>query len=155
MKDINKKKELISNICASQYFGVLATSRENKPYTTIVAFVLDDDLQNLYFSTPRDTKKFSQLSSNKAVSFLVHNSSNNPEDLSKAVGITITGKAFELPKKASQKSIETFLVKHPQMKEFIHSENTAFIGLSIERYDIVERFQNVTVLRLKSKVVEI
>lgn len=147
MSNIEAAKKKIIDITSKQLFGVLATCENNKPYTTIVAFHLSSDLETLYFATPRDTKKFRQLSSNTAVSFFIHNSSNLHEDTSQASGITITGEALELP--ANNLLLENFLSKHPQMKGFLSSENTAFISVKISRFDIVERFQNVTVLEMK------
>ena len=147
MNTIESVKKKIIDITSKQLFGVLATSENNKPHTTIIAFHLSSDLETLYFATPRDTKKFRQLSSNTAVSFLIHNSSNLHEDTSQASGITITGEALELP--VTYLLLEKFLSKHPHMKRFISSENTAFISVKISRFDIVERFQNVTVLEMK------
>lgn len=151
MKDMNRITKLLNQISHTQFFGVLATSKDNNPYTTLVAFLLDDDLKTLYFVTPKDTKKFGQLSSNEAVSLLIHNSSNKPEDTSEAVGITISGRAADLSKSSAAIPLKRFLSKHPQMKEFALNENNAFIAVKINRYDIVERFQNVTVLKIDSE----
>jgi len=151
MKDMSRITQLLNQISHTQFFGVLATSKDNNPYTTLVAFLLDDDLKTLYFVTPRDTRKFGHLSSNGAVSLLIHNSSNKPEDTSEAVGVTISGKAAELSKPSAAIPLKMFLDKHPQLKEFTTLENTAFIAVKISRYDIVERFQNVTVLKIDNQ----
>ncbi len=148
MKSLDEVRSLIDNICRTQFFGVLATCVENNPYTTLVAFALEEDLGRLFFATPRDTKKYTHLTANSSASFLIHNSSNVPEDITKAVGITISGKATELSKEGARECVDHYLAKHPQMREFTLSENTAFVSLEIERFDIVERFQNVTVIRM-------
>lgn len=149
MKNIETTINKITGITSEQLFGVLATSRDNHPYTTLLAFHLSEDLKNLYFATPKDTRKFRELSSNPAVSFFIHNSCNLSEDLSQALGITITGEASELSKDRDDPGLNIFLEKHPQMKKFIFWENTAFIRVKVKRLDIVERFQNVTVLEIK------
>lgn len=149
MKSLNEIKSLIDNICRTQFFGVLATSLEDKPYTTLVAFALEEDLKRLFFATPRDTKKYTHLTANSSASFLIHNSSNVPEDITNAVGITISGRAIELSKETASLCVDHYLSKHPQMRDFTLSENTAFVSLEIERFDIVERFQNVTVIDMK------
>jgi len=155
MNKIDRVKKIIRDISGEELFGVLATVKGSAPYTTLVAFVLQDDLKKLFFATPRDTKKFKHLTDNELVSFLIHNSTNSPEDTGNAIGITITGRASEHSKKSSKELIDLYLSKHPQMGEFVFSLNTAFICIDIERYDMVERFQNVTVLNMKDQVIDL
>ena len=148
-------KKTIRDVAAGELFGVLATEKNGTPYTTLVAFVLQDDLKRLFFATPRDTKKFKHLTVNERVSFLIHNSTNSPEDIGSALSITITGRAAELSKGVSRESVASYLGKHTQMRDFLFSPNTAFISIDIERYDMVERFQNVTVLKMKEQVIDL
>lgn len=148
MNKIDRLRNTIKNITSKELFGVFATSVNDVPYTTLIAFVLQDDLKKLFFATPRDTKKFKDLRINEKVSFHVQNSNNSPEDISSAVGITITGKASECLKNKSEEAIISYLLKHPQMEEFIYSLNIAFISVEIEKYNVVEKFQNVTVLKV-------
>lgn len=155
MNKADRVRKVIRDVTAGELFGVLATERNGAPYTTLVAFVLQDDLKKLFFATPRDTKKFKHLTVNERISFLVHNSTNSPEDIGSAISITITGRASEHSKESSQEPVASYLGKHPQMKEFLHSPNTAFISVDIERYDMVERFQNVTVLKVKEQVIDL
>jgi len=155
MNKIDRLKNTIRNMASKELFGVFATSVSDVPYTTLIAFVLQDDLKKLFFATPRDTKKFKNLTINEKVSFHVQNSNNSPKDIGSAIGITITGKASECSKNKSEEAITSYLLKHPQMREFIYALNTALISIDIERYDVVERFQNVTVLKVKEQVIEV
>lgn len=155
MNKADRVRKLIRDIAAGQLFGVLATESEGVPYTTLVAFLLQDDLKKLLFATPRDTKKFKHITANERVSFHINNSSNSPEDIGNATGITLTGRASESSKEHSEKAVALYLSKHPQMREFLHSPNTAFISMDVERYDVVERFQNVTVLKMKEEVMDL
>jgi uncharacterized pyridoxamine 5'-phosphate oxidase family protein len=155
MNKINRLKNTIRNITSEELFGILATSVNDVPYTNLIAFVLQDDLKKLFFATPRDTKKFKNIIANKKISFHVHNSKNSYEDTGNAIGITITGRAFEYSKENSEKVKDLYLLKHPQMKEFFYAINIAFISVDIERYDVVEKFQNVTVLKMNEQVVKL
>lgn len=155
MNKTNQLKNVIKNISSKELFGVLATSVNDLPYTNLIAFVLQDDLKKLFFATPRDTKKFKNLIINEKVSFHIQNTKNSLDDIGNAVGITITGKASECSKNHSKEAIAIYLLKHPQMREFIYSLNTALISVDIERYDVVERFQNVTVLKVKEQVMKL
>ncbi|WP_321329878.1 pyridoxamine 5'-phosphate oxidase family protein [uncultured Ilyobacter sp.] len=146
MKSIKDLKNLISKVSSRQLFAVLATSHENQPYTSLVAFALTKDLKNLVFITPRDTRKFQYLSENNNVSLMIDNSENQNVDISKAVGITITGKSRDSSGEEKEKLLNLFISKHPQMNEFAFSKGCAVISVDIKRYDVVERFQNVSVL---------
>ncbi|GLI56109.1 hypothetical protein PM10SUCC1_16230 [Propionigenium maris DSM 9537] len=152
MNKTDRIKKVIRNIAAKQLFGVLATEGEGVPYTTLVAFALQDDLKKLFFATPRDTRKFKHITANERISFHINNTSNSPEDIGSAAGVTLTGRASESSKEHSEEATALYLSKHPQMEEFLHSPNTAFISVEVERYDVVERFQNVTVLKVKEEV---
>lgn len=148
MNKINKLKSTIRNITTEELFGVLATSVNDLPYTNLIAFVLQDDLKKLFFPTPKDTKKFKNLTLNKKISFHIHNSKNSYNDTEDAVGITITGNAIEYLEENSTKIKDLYLLKHPHMKEFLYAPNTAFICVDIERYDVVENFQDTSVLEI-------
>ncbi|WP_320047934.1 pyridoxamine 5'-phosphate oxidase family protein [uncultured Ilyobacter sp.] len=146
MKNIKELKNLISKVSSRQLFAVLATSHENQPYTSLVAFALTEDLKNLVFITPRDTRKFQYLSENNNVSLMIDNSENQKVDISKAVGITISGKSRDSSGEEREKLLDLFISKHPQMNEFAFSKGCSVVSVDIKRYDVVERFQNVSVL---------
>lgn len=155
MNKIDRLKNIIRDINSKELFGVLATSVNDVPYTNLIAFILQEDLKKLFFATPRDTKKFKNITINEKVSFHIQNTKNSLEDIGNAIGITITGKASECSKNKSEEAMTSYLLKHPQMKKFIYSLNTALISIDIERYDVVENFQNVTVLKVKGQVTEV
>ena len=146
MKSIKELKNLISKIGSKQLFAVLATSNKNQPYTSLVAFAITEDLKKLVFITPRDTRKFQYLSENNRVSLMIDNSENQKVDISKAVGITITGKSRDSSGKERETLLNLFISKHPQMNEFAFSKGCSVVSVDINRYDVVERFQNVSVL---------
>ncbi|WP_372714298.1 pyridoxamine 5'-phosphate oxidase family protein [Ilyobacter sp.] len=151
MKNIKELKKLISKVSSRQLFAVLATSYENQPYTSLVAFALTEDLKKLIFITPRDTRKFQYLSENNMVSLMIENSENQKVDITQAVGITITGKSRDSSGEEKEKLLKTFISKHPQMEEFAISKGCSVVSVDINRYDVVERFQNVSVLEFDEK----
>ncbi|WP_319371652.1 pyridoxamine 5'-phosphate oxidase family protein [uncultured Ilyobacter sp.] len=149
MKSIKELKKLIDKVSSQQLFAVLATSHKNQPYTSLVAFAITKDLKKLVFITPRDTRKFNYLSENNMVSLMIDNSQNQKMDLSQAVGITISGKSKDSFGKEREDLLKIFLLKHPQMDEFALSKGCSVVSVDISRYDVVERFQNVSVLEFE------
>jgi hypothetical protein len=45
-----------------------------------------------------------------------------------------------------------YLTKHPYLDAFAHSPSCEFIDIRVERYIMVERFQNVTEYRIEHEL---
>ena len=68
----------IKALLSEQRLGVLSTHYEGQPYASLVAFVASSDLGNLFFATPRATRKYRNLSHDDRASFLIDNRQNLP-----------------------------------------------------------------------------
>lgn len=152
MKSIPKLRLLLDEVFATQNFASMATLQKNGLHNCLVAFSVSEDLKTIYLCTPRTTRKYANLLENPTVSMLVHNSSNKAADLKNAVAVTIAGKAEEVDDKDRQSARESFLGKHPYMKEFVLAQNTALIRVHVTRYDIVTHFQDVTILDIEKSL---
>ncbi len=144
MKD-NKKKILndISELFESQGLAVLSTQKNNQPYSSLVAFAASSDLESFYFLTPNTTRKYENLTANPKVSILVNDSRNRADDIYNAVSVTGTGVSEVIDKLTEQKALDLYLKKHPHLKDFSKAPTTAFIRITMKRYFMVTRFQNV------------
>ena len=76
-EDIRKR---LNTLFQKQHLAVLSTQQDGQPYASLVAFVVTDDLEYLYFVTPKTTRKFENLSANPRVAFLVNDSVNREDD---------------------------------------------------------------------------
>lgn len=150
MKSIGKLRFLLNEVFATQNFASLATLQKNGLHNCLVAFSVSEDMKTIYLCTPRTTRKYANLLENSTVSMLIHNSSNQAADLKNAVAVTVAGKAQEVSKKDRQSARQSFLKKHPYMKEFVLAKNTALIRVHVTRYDIVTHFQDVTILEIEN-----
>ncbi|MCG8549455.1 MAG: pyridoxamine 5'-phosphate oxidase family protein [Desulfobacterales bacterium] len=133
----------ITELFESQNLAVLSTQKDSQPYSSLVAFAARPDLKYFYFLTPNTTRKYEHLTVNPKVSILVHDSRNQADDFYNAVSVTGTGISKEIDKRVAQKELEFYLKKHPDLKEFSRAPTTAFIRISIKKYFMVNRFQNV------------
>ena len=61
------------DLIKNQEFGVLTTSFNNNPYSTLVAFIFDERANSVFFVTSHYTRKFQYIESNNKVSFFVDN----------------------------------------------------------------------------------
>jgi nitroimidazol reductase NimA-like FMN-containing flavoprotein (pyridoxamine 5'-phosphate oxidase superfamily) len=141
-------RQAIHELLQQQQLGVLSTVGGDTPYASLVAFVVSDDDRSLYFVTPRTTRKFANLTANARVAMLVNNSINHPEDFHQAAAVTAIGKAQPVGAMKLDAVRRRYLAKHPYLEAFAHSPSCEFVGIKVERYIMVERFQNVTEYRI-------
>ena len=149
MTEKTRIQEEISRLLSSQRLGVLSTRLlSSGPYSSLVAFSESEDLSCLYFSTPRTTRKFNNLLQDKRVSMLIDNRSNRISDFHLAVAATALGDADAVPREKSETLLQSYLTKHPYLKDFARSVSCALVRIRVRRYILVERFQNVTELHM-------
>ncbi|MFH1982094.1 MAG: pyridoxamine 5'-phosphate oxidase family protein [Pseudomonadota bacterium] len=148
MQQIETIRQNIHALLREQQLGVLSTIGENAPYASLVATAVSDDDRYLYFVTPRATRKFANLSVNPQVALLVNNSMNRPEDFHRAMAVTATGTVVSTPPADRDKILSRYVAKHPYLEDFARSPNCALVVVRVERYILVQRFQNVTEYRV-------
>ncbi len=151
MSEDSEAREMIRNLLQSQLFCVLSTNLKegNFPYSSLIAFLHSDDLSAIYFTTARNTTKFTNLLSDPRVGIFFDNRTNNLDDVQGAITATVLGKVEELDKENNKEIISEFKNKYPRLTEFIDSDKTAFLKIQIERYVIVYEFQKVLRLIFK------
>jgi len=140
LKNTEQKLKKLFN---EQRFAVIATQEKNEPYTNLVSFITEKDLKKIYFPTSKNSRKFKNLSRNSKISILIDNRKNNPKDVKNAMAVTAVGITKE---NNSLKILRQFLKKHPYLKKFVNSSNNIIIEIIVEKYIIVDNFQNVEIV---------
>lgn len=149
-KHMKHTLEQISTLFDSQHLAVLSTQINGQPYASLVAFASSDNLEHIFFLTPDTTRKYNNLITNTKVAILVNNSQNKANDIYNAVSVTGTGTAFVVEKTTRQKYLDIYLQKHPHMKIFSAAPTTALVCVTINRYFMVNQFQNVVEIQVTS-----
>ena len=90
----------------------------------------------------KDTRKYKNLINYPLVSALVTDRKNSYLDITDATALTALGKV-QLINENIEMYMELFISKHPYMEDFIKSPNCALFIVNVERYILVENFQNV------------
>ncbi len=139
-------KNIVRGIFASQSLAVLATEKENIPYINLIVFIADKDLTWLVFATNRSTRKFENIMANPSVALLIDNRCKYDFDTNKTVVVSVLGKAEGLLDFEKAKLREQYLDEHPHLKDFITSSDCVFVKVKIEKYIIVQKFQEVSEL---------
>ena len=138
-------KEKIKKLFKEQRFAVIATQGKTEPYTTLVSFLVGRDFKKIYFPTFKNTRKFKNLSEHSRISILIDNRGNKPKDIEKAITVTAVGETTVVK---DSKIVNLFLKKHSYLKEFISSKDCAMIEIDIEKYIVVDNFQDVKIIDL-------
>jgi heme iron utilization protein len=139
--------ERLQALNTHEYFAVLATDDGQRPYTSLVSFALTPDTKKIIFATPRNTRKYTNIVRSANVALLIDNRSKIKKNLLKTEAITIIGIAKPVKKgKTWDELARIFLIKHPDLTEFLNSSTTALMAVDIAQCVHVSRFQTVSVL---------
>jgi hypothetical protein len=81
---------------------------------------------------------------------MIDNRSNVPEDIANAMAATATGSVDIVSENESINLLSVYLQKHPHLAEFAKSPSTRLIRLNVFCYYVVNRFQNVVELHMRT-----
>jgi nitroimidazol reductase NimA-like FMN-containing flavoprotein (pyridoxamine 5'-phosphate oxidase superfamily) len=149
----NKEKQALAKIkilCESQSLAVLATQKNDQPYASLVAFAATENLEQIIFLTPNTTRKFDNIDNNFKVAVLINDSKNQADDIHNAISVTATGTAAAIYGHEKDELLEVYLKRHPHLKTFSAAPTTAVIRVTVDRYFMVSRFQNVVEIQVTS-----
>ncbi len=137
--DKQEAKKRIRGMLCTQKLAVLATQGKNVPHTSLITFWAED-VDQIFFATSKNTRKFYNLIKSSTVSLLFDDRSSQ-QHLLEASAVTATGQAEVAGKQEPQARL--FLNKNPQLQAFFGQSSTAFIRVRIAQYDLVTNFGNV------------
>jgi general stress protein 26 len=148
-KDETSIREAVTRLFAKQKLACLATSKSEKPHTSLVAFAATADLKTILFATTKSSQKYTYLKANDRVSMLVDDRTNHVTDFKEGTAITAIGRAKELDEHGKNTYLKLYVEQHPQLKEFAESGQSSLFGVEVETYRVVTRFQQVDELHMK------
>lgn len=140
-------KTAVKRLLAQQHYGVLATESDSgAPHLALMAFVSVDDLAGIVCVTPRHTRKFVHICQRPAVAFLVDDRTDHSNRLMSIITVEAQGCAAELIPERVSDYRALFLAKYPHLSNFVTATSSAMLRIAVERYDVVNHFQQVLVL---------
>jgi len=148
--DAEKIRSALENLFKSQNLAVLATHENGQPYTSLMAFAGSEDLKALYFVTGQATRKYANLMGDPRAAMMIDNRSNAPADIADAMAATATGSVDIVSENERINLLPAYLQKHPPLAEFAKSPSTRLIRLNVFCYYVVNRFQNVVELHMRT-----
>ena len=148
MQGGDKIRQRIVQLFASQKLAVLSTHHKGQPYASLIAFTSSDDLKELFFATPRATRKYANLKTDPRVALLIDSRSNQDSDIHRAIAVTAVGKAAEVTESEREKVLKLYLSKQPHLEEFVKSPSCALVQVTVATFYVVSRFQKVMELHV-------
>jgi len=140
--------DTVQTLLNTQIQGVLATQREQQPYTSLMAFAVTSNLRHILFATYRATQKYTNLLANPRVSLLIDSRCNAASDYRDAVAISAQGQAHQVGVDRHAELLQLYLTKHPGLRDFVTAPDCVLLQLDVECYYVVSQFQNVAELRV-------
>ena len=135
--------DAVRRLVEGQKFGVLATRTGESPYLSLVALAASPDLSRLFFATSRATSKYANLTSDGRVAVLVDDRTNRDADLAHASALTVLGDAHEVEGASRERGLAWFSAKHPSLREFARSPDTALFEVKVRKYILVHEFSRI------------
>lgn len=132
---------------AEQPLGVLSTHGD-RPHASLVAVAAAADLRRIFFATPRTTLKYANLKHNPVAALLVHDAGGRPDDLQRAVAVTVGGRVVEVAPGDAEAFDTVYLGRHPLLSDFVSAPTTARMAIDVADYRLVRHFQDVTIYRV-------
>jgi hypothetical protein len=83
---------------------------------------------------------------------LIDDRSNREQDFHDAKAITVIGRVESFDINAAENDLAAlYLQKHPYLEDFLRSPSTSMIQVSVYRYYMVSRFQEVMELHIRDE----
>ena len=136
-------RQCVKQILTSQFLGVLATNMGSSPYTSLVGFMASHDLKEIYFATFINTRKYENLSKHSQVSLLIDSRTNRGDDFKDSSALTILGNAETVSQVERDEISALYLDKFSHLHDFIGNPQCAFVKITVAKYILVQRFQEV------------
>lgn len=126
--------EIMKQIIRQNDLCVLATTDRDRPHSSLMSYVTDDECRHLYLVTSPHTTKFANLSANPNVSVLIDDrEASSPEDRGRVRSLTITGKAAPV-KDAGDKAVglARLAALRPHLKPITGDPEVEVVEIKIE-----------------------
>lgn len=149
MQPAEPTRHRIASLLDGQRLAVLSTQFGGAPYASLVGFAAEKDLSRIYFATPETTRKYRNISADPRAALLIDSRTHREADFHEAAAVTAVGTAAELDKSADRKAVSLYLSRHPYLADFLRAPTTRMVGILVERYLLVENFQQVMELQMR------
>ena len=142
--DINPEvKKRIDKVLDSQSIAVLGTSKNNEPYSSLVGFVITDDMRELVFATMRQRPKYENMVGNPRVTLMIDDRNEQNNDFNETTSVTIIGTAEDVTSAERDEYASMLVERHPILTDFVSFPDCAIMRVKIDKIYVVSDFESV------------
>ena len=133
---IGKMKDIVrtNDLC------VLATVSEGKPHCSLMSYISDEEGQEIYLISHKQTKKYVNLLKNPKVSLLIDTREEKKGQRRIDIkALTVSGE-FQMIKGSERKDLirTKFLKKHPHLKDFLYDPGAEVFSIRIKSFQLLD-----------------
>jgi nitroimidazol reductase NimA-like FMN-containing flavoprotein (pyridoxamine 5'-phosphate oxidase superfamily) len=130
MKDIIKGNDLC----------VLATASEGTPHCSLMSYISDEEGQEIYLISHKQTKKYANLMENPTVSLLIdtREEEKSPRRIN-IKALTVSGEFQPIKTPGKRELIhEKFLDRHPHLAYFLNDPGAEIFSIKIKSFQLLD-----------------
>jgi nitroimidazol reductase NimA-like FMN-containing flavoprotein (pyridoxamine 5'-phosphate oxidase superfamily) len=135
MKMLEKMRAIVkgNDLC------VLATVSEGKPHCSLMSYISDDEGQEVYLISQKQTKKYFNLMENPTVSLLIDTREEEKGQRRIYIkALTISGE-FQTINDPGKKDLlrSKFLKRHPHLTDFLNDSGAELFSIKIKSFQLL------------------
>ena len=135
MKMLEKMKDIVkgNDLC------VLATVSEGKPHCSLMSYISDEESQEIYVISQKQTKKYVNLMENPTVSLLIDTREEEKGQRRIYIkALTINGE-FQTINDPGKKDLlrSKFLKRHPHLTDFLNDSGAELFSIKIKSFQLL------------------
>ncbi|MBE0525336.1 MAG: pyridoxamine 5'-phosphate oxidase family protein [Candidatus Thorarchaeota archaeon] len=142
-----KVRTHIDSVLSSQEIAVLGTSKDDEPYSCLIAFAVTADLREMVFATMRQRLKYANIMANPRVTLIIDDRDAKASDFNDTTSITMVGTARDVKGNGRDQYAALLLRRHPKLVDFVNSPDCAVICVEIDKIYIVSEFESVVKIK--------
>jgi nitroimidazol reductase NimA-like FMN-containing flavoprotein (pyridoxamine 5'-phosphate oxidase superfamily) len=119
-------REDIRKMISENKVCVMATVADGVPHCSLMSYATDSDCREIYMATLKDTKKYSNLIANPAVSLLIDTRDADPKGKTRALTVTGVFQAIDDDNKIAEIR-KALITKHSDLKGFFNNPDVRIV----------------------------
>lgn len=149
MSEISRLLARLLTLLDSQHFCVLATSAEDRPHCSLMAYALDAETLEIYMVTPKASRKYVNLMANPHVSLLVDNR-GEAQDPASAWALTVYGRVREVREPDTCARLKSkLLALRPELSVLFEMPEAILIAVGMQALLLLDGLTEARYLELK------
>jgi nitroimidazol reductase NimA-like FMN-containing flavoprotein (pyridoxamine 5'-phosphate oxidase superfamily) len=135
MKDIIRKNDLC----------VLATFSDGDPHCSLMSYVSDEEVREIYMVSQRESRKYLNLTRNPVVSLLIDTREEDKgQERIRIKALTVKGEFHHLNDPGKKDCVRLMLLKrHPHLIDFINDPGTDIFSISLKSFQLLDGIKDV------------